>query len=401
MHKIFNDHILCINCGTSSFKFALFRFDPKMEMVCSGYVDKIGSSKSHFMVRDQQGVILTREKIKYPDIEASVILLIKWLKVNSAKYVLKAIGHRIILGGMLYQEHQLVNKELVKSLKFLVPLAPNHLPDELKTLDLLTKAFPDVPHAACFDTVFHEDMPFYSRHFSIPHNLRKEGVVRYGFHGLSYEYILLKLKQISPLGASGKVIIAHLGNGSSITAVLKGKSIDTTMGLTPTGGLIMGTRSGDLDPGIALYLMKKKKMSIKGLDQLVNHQSGLKGISGISSDMHILLKKEKTKLRAQEAVTMFCYQVRKFIGALSAALEGVNCLVFTGGIGENASSIRARICNKLKFLGIEIDRNKNSCNKGIISTKKSAVTVRVLKTNEEYMIALHTFHMTMKELSRL
>lgn len=401
MHHTFNDHILAINCGTSSLKFALFRFAPNPEMECEGYIDKIGSLSSYFIVRDQKGVILNDEQIDHPDIEASAILLIKWLKANSVKYVLKAIGHRIIQGGLLYKEHQLVSKKMIKSLRLLVPLAPNHLADELKTLELLTKAFPGIPQTACFDTVFHKDMPFYSRYFPLPRILRKEGVQRYGFHGLSYEYIFQKLKQISPLQASGKVIIAHLGNGASITAVLNGKSIDTTMGLTPAGGLIMGTRSGDLDPGIALYLMKKKKISLKGLDQLVNHQSGLKGISGISSDMHILLKKEKTKLRAQEAVTMFCYQASKFISSLTVALEGVHCLVFTGGIGENASSIRARICSKLRFLGVEIDRNKNNSSRGIISTKKSAVTVRVVKTNEQYMIAQHTYHITMKKHSGL
>lgn len=395
MNKLFNEYILSINCGTSSLKFALFRFNPALEMEWSGHIDKIDSSKSSLIIRDQKGGIIKDDEIKNADIVKAVKLLIKWLKVNTKKYNLRAIGHRIIQGGMQYQEHQLVSKELVKSLKLLVSLAPNHLPDELKTLELFTKAFPELPQVACFDTVFHKNMPFYSRHFSLPRNFRKDGLVRYGFHGLSYEYTFQKLKELSPQEAKGKVIIAHLGNGASMTAVRNGKSIDTTMGLTPTGGLIMGTRSGDLDPGIALYLMKKKKISINGLDLLVNHLSGLKGISGISSNMHVLLEKEKTKLHAEEAVTMFCYQVRKFIGALSASLEGMNCLVFTGGIGENASSIRARICNKLKFLGIEIDKDKNNYHKEIISTKKSTISVRVIKTNEEYMIAQHTYHMTL------
>lgn len=397
MNKLFNEYILSINCGTSSLKFALFRNNRAMKMEWSGDIDRIGSSKSHFIIRDQKGVILTDDKIEHPDIEAAVKWLIKWLKINSKKYKLKAIGHRIIQGGMQYQEHQLVSKELVKSLKLLVSLAPNHLPDELKTLELLTKAFPEVPQVACFDTVFHKNMPFYSRHFSLPRNLWKDGLIRYGFHGLSYEYVYQKLQQISSREARGKVIIAHLGNGASMTAVKNGKSIDTTMGLTPTGGLIMGTRSGDLDPGLAVYLMKKKKVSISGLDLLVNQQSGLKGISGISSNMLVLLEKEKTKLHAEEAVTMFCYQARKFIGALSASMEGMNCLVFTGGIGENAASIRARICNKLKFLGIDLDKDKNKHHEGIISTKKSTISVRVIKTNEAYMIAQHTYHIASKK----
>lgn len=397
MNKIFNEYILSVNCGTSSLKFALFRSNPALEMEWSGHVDMIGSTKNHFIIQDQKGVILTDDKIEYPGIEAAVKWLVKWLKMNSKKYKLKAIGHRIIQGGLLHQEHKLVSKNLLRSLKLMVSLAPNHMPDELKTLDILTKAFPKVPHIACFDTVFHKNMPFYSRHYSLPRNLRKDGLIRYGFHGLSYEYIFRKLKQISPKEARGKVIIAHLGNGASMAAVRNGKSIDTTMGLTPTGGLIMGTRCGDLDPGIVLYLLKKKKLSINGLDQLVNHLSGLKGISGISSDMTDLLKKEKTNLHAEEAVTMFCYQARKFIGALSASLEGMNCLVFTGGIGENASSIRARICNGLKFLGIEIDKDKNICHKEIISTKKSTISVRVIKTNEARMIAQHTYHKTLRQ----
>lgn len=219
MNKIFNEYILSVNCGSSSLKFALFRFNPAVEMEWSGDIDKIDSSKSSLIIRDQKGGIIKDDEIKNADIVKAVKLLIKWLKINSKKYKLKAIGHRIIQGGMQYQEHQLVSKELVKSLKLLVSLAPNHLPDELKTLELLTKAFPEVPQVACFDTVFHKNMPFYSRHFSLPRNLWKDGLIRYGFHGLSYEYVFQKLQQISSREARGKVIIAHLGNGASMTAV--------------------------------------------------------------------------------------------------------------------------------------------------------------------------------------
>jgi len=389
-----DEYILSINCGTSSLKFALFRSDPSIIMEWSGQIDNIGSAKSYFVIHDNKGVTLANDKLEHPDTVRAVKLLVKWLRKNSKQYKLRAIGHRIIQGGTLYKDHQMVSKKLIRSLKPLVSLAPNHLPDELKTMTIFTKAFPEVPQVACFDTIFHKNMPFYSRYFSLPRTLWKDGVLRYGFHGLSCEYITQKLKQISPREAKGNVIIAHLGNGSSITAVQNGKSIDTTMGLTPTGGLVMGTRSGDLDPGIALYLMRKKKLSIDGLDRLVNYQSGLKGISGISSDMRVLLKKEKTKIHAEEAIVMFCYQARKFIAALTASLAGMNTLVFTGGVGENASSIRARICNNLRFLGIVIDEDKNKCHREIISAKKSIISVRVIKTDEAYIIAQHAYQMT-------
>jgi len=397
MYKINNGYILSVNCGSSSLKIALLRFDLAMEMEWSGHIERIGSPKSHFIILDNKGRILVDDKTGHQDIEAAVIWFVIWLKKNMKKYKLKAIGHRIIQGGILHREHKLVTKALIRSLKLLIPLAPNHLPDELKTLVILVKAFPEIPQVACFDTVFHKDMPFYSRHFSLPRKFWKEGLIRYGFHGLSYEYIVQKMQQLSPHGSLGNVIIAHLGNGASMAAVRNGKSMDTTMGLTPTGGLIMGTRCGDLDPGIALYLLKSKKVSINGLEQLFNHLSGLKGISGISSDMLALLEKEKTNPRAKEAIIMFCYQTRKFIGALSVALEGINSLVFTGGIGENSSSIRARICNGLEFLGIRIDKNKNKRHHDIISTQKSSITVRVIKTNEELMIAQHTYHKTLTQ----
>lgn len=390
--KMNSGYILSVNCGSSSLKFALFRFSHGLEMEWSGHIDRIGFPKSHFIILNREGLILADDKTGHSNIEEAVNRLARWLKLNANKYQLEAIGYRIIHGGLANREHKMASKELIKSLKLLIPLAPNHLPDELKTMNILFEAFPNVPQVACFDTVFHKDMPFYARRFSLPFELSKEGVIRYGFHGLSYEYVLRKLRRLAPKEAKGKVVIAHLGNGASMAAVRNGKSIDTTMGLTPTGGLIMGTRCGDLDPGIALYLMKQKKVSPKKLEKLFNHQSGLKGISGVSSDMMVLLDMETTNLRAREAITMFCYQARKFVGSLSVSLEGINTLVFTGGIGENAATIRSRICKGLQFLGIEIDKNKNNRHREIISTKNSAVTIRVIKTNEEFMIAQHSYH---------
>ena len=251
--------------------------------------------------------------------------------------------------------------------------------------------FPKLPQVACFDTAFHRHMPEVAQRYALPGSLFHEGLRRYGFHGLSYEYILRELRrEAGAPAASGKVIIAHLGNGASMAAIEGGRSLDTTMGLTPTGGLVMGTRAGDLDPGVMLYLLQEKGMSPDALNQLVNHQAGLLGASGISSDMHDLLAQEGTDADAALAVELFCHQARKFAGALAAVLGGLDTLVFTGGIGENASVIRARICAPLVFLGVHLDPDLNEQNQPLISMKTSPVVVRVIKTNEELMIARHT-----------
>jgi acetate kinase len=391
MGNSFPARIFSVNVGSSSLKWALFRADPALEMEWSGRIEKIGSPETHFVLRDRTGKIQLDKPIGHSNPEAAIKQLIAWLQGNVDPYAVKAIGHRVVQGGLGYREHQLIDAAMMQSLRSSIPLAPTHLPDELRAIELFMEAFPGLPQVACFDTAFHRDMPFYSRYYPLPRTFGEEGLIRYGFHGLSYEYVLRQLRQSSTGEAMGNLVIAHLGNGASMAAIQNGKSLDTTMGLTPSGGLVMGTRSGDLDPGVLLYLLKEKEISVTELDELINRQSGLKGLSGTSSDMQDLLEKEGTDRRAEEAVALFCYQARKFIGALSAALGGLHSLVFTGGIGENASLVRSRICEGLSFLGIEIDQDRNARHHEIISTGKSAVSVRVIKTYEERMIAQHTY----------
>jgi acetate kinase len=280
---------------------------------------------------------------------------------------------------------------LIEDLKLLIPLAPDHLPDEIKGLEEVHRHFPALPQIVCFDTAFHRRMPEIAQRYALPKSLSMEGLRRYGFHGLSYEYITQELVKVAGASAaSGKLIIAHLGNGASMAAIKGGRSLDTTMGLTPAGGLVMSTRVGDLDPGVIVYLLQEKGMTPAAVNNLINHQAGLLGLSGISGDMHDLLAQADTQADAGLAVEIFCYQARKFVGALSASLTGLDTLIFTGGIGENSAIIRARICAPLRFLGIVLDEGLNEGNSPIISRIDSRVTVRVMKTNEELMIARHT-----------
>jgi acetate kinase len=280
---------------------------------------------------------------------------------------------------------------LIEDLKLLIPLAPDHLPDEIKGLEEVHRHFPALPQIVCFDTAFHRRMPEIAQRYALPKSLSMEGLRRYGFHGLSYEYVTQELvKEAGASAASGKLIIAHLGNGASMTAIKGGRSLDTTMGLTPAGGLVMSTRVGDLDPGVIVYLLQEKGMTPAAVTNLINHQAGLLGLSGISGDMHDLLAQARSQADAALAEEIFCYQARKFVGALAASLSGLDTLIFTGGIGENSAIIRARICAPLRFLGIVLDQGLNEGNSPIISRIDSRVTVRVMKTNEELMIARHT-----------
>ena len=294
----------------------------------------------------------------------------------------------MVHGGPKYSKSQRITAEMITELQRLSPFDPEHLPDEL----LLTKAFllrfPDMHQVACFDTVFHHDLPRVAQLLPIPRRYEKQGVRRYGFHGLSYAFLMEELSRMSgTLPAQGRVILAHLGNGASLAAVRDGKPEDTSMSFTPTSGVPMSTRSGDLDPGLLWYLARTEGLDAKGLNEMVNFQSGLLGVSETSSDMRDLLEHEKQDLRAAEAISMFCYHVKKCIGAYAAVLGGLNTLVFTGGIGENAPTVRARICEGLEFFGIELDEKLNAANESVISTIGSRVMVRVIHTDEELIIA--------------
>jgi acetate kinase len=277
---------------------------------------------------------------------------------------------------------------MVAELHQLSPFDPEHLPEEILLTEAFQRRFPDLPQVACFDTAFHHDLPRVAQLLPIPRRYEAQGVRRYGFHGLSYEFLIGELARLAGTeAAQGRIILAHLGNGASLAAVRDGKSIDTSMSFTPIAGVPMSTRSGDLDPGLVWYLARTDKMSVKQFNEMVNFQSGLLGVSETSSDMRDLLDHETRDVRAAEAVAMFCYQVKKWIGAFAAALNGLDTLVFAGGIGENAPTVRARICEGLGFLGIELEDKRNATNEGVISTVASRVMVRVIHTDEELIIA--------------
>jgi acetate kinase len=297
-----------------------------------------------------------------------------------------AIGHRLVHGGPHHFAPARVTPELIEQLRALIPFAPLHLPVEIEGIEALASRFPERPQVACFDTGFHHQMPEVARRFALPRVLWDQGLWRYGFHGISYEYIMQALGPAAP----ARIVIAHLGNGASMAAVLKGRSIDTTMGFTPTGGFMMGTRSGDLDPGLMVYLMNHNGYDGRRLERLVNHESGLLGVSAISSDVKTLLEKRAVEPNAALAIEMFCYQVRKQIGALAAVLGGLDLLVFTGGIGERAAAVRLEVCRGLEFLGVALDSERNEAHADTISSTDGKCPVRVIPTNEDLMIARHT-----------
>jgi acetate kinase len=318
----------------------------------------------------------------------AVNVLMDWLEESMGSGSLGAVGHRVVHGGPKYSQPQRITAEMVEDLHHLSPFDPEHLPEEILLTEAFHRRFPDLPQVACFDTAFHHDLPRVARLLPIPRRYEAQGVRRYGFHGLSYAFLMGELARLAGTeAAQGRIILAHLGNGASLAAVRDGKPVDTSMSFTPTAGVPMSTRSGDLDPGLVWYLARTEKMGAKQFNEMVNFQSGLLGISETSSDMHDLLDRETQDERAAEAVALFCYQVKKWIGAFAAALGGLDTLVFAGGIGENAPPVRARICHGLGFLGIELEEKQNAANEGLISAAASRVAVRVIHTDEEFMIA--------------
>ena len=377
--------MLAVNGGSSSVKFGLYETG-SLRPEWSGAVLKIGSREGHFSIKDEKGKMLVDHHAAYPDSASAMGALISWLKERPDRYPITAIGHRIVQGGPDHRVPERVTNELLSALEAITELAPNHLPSELAAIRAFEASFADALQVVCYDTSIHRDMPGYAQYYPISLTWREEGLVRYGFHGLSYEYILQKLGK----EAGERTIIAHLGNGCSMAAIRAGRSIDTTMGLTPAGGLVMGTRCGDLDPGLIFYLLRQKKIPAAELEEILTKQSGLKALSGGTSDVQELLAKENTDPEAALALTVFCYAAKKMIGSLSAALGGLDMLVFTGGIGEHAAAIRHQICEGLQFLGIEIDPTRNEAGSEKISSQRGRVSVRVVPTNEELMIARHT-----------
>jgi acetate kinase len=383
--------ILCLNGGSSSVKFAVYRIsDGGEERVFSGAIEAIGAEGGRAWLRAGDKV-LSDQSGSFPDHTEAVKTMFAALKAQGVTE-LAAAGHRIVHGGPKFTAPQRIDDRLKAALHELIPFAPLHLPSQVAMIDAVAAYFPDLPQVACFDTAFHSRMPEVAQRFALPGKLWEQGIKRYGFHGLSYEYVVGKLG--TDLGQ--RAVIAHLGNGASMVALRDGISIDTSMGMTPTGGFMMGTRSGDLDPGVLLHLLGAG-YSAEKLEALLNHEAGLLGVSGQSSEMRVLLEKRKTEPAAALAVQMFCYQARKFIGALSAALGGLDTLVFTGGIGEHAAEVRAEICSGLEYLGVALDGAANNRNAEVISAPDSGCVVRVVETDEDLMIARHTRSVALQE----
>jgi acetate kinase len=383
-----NPQILTINGGSSSIKFALFEVGDPLRRILEGEIERIGLPESTFVVKGLNKAENFTRPVTAANHTEAIKLLMDWVEGRIQRGELTAVGHRVVHGGPKYSQPQRITAEMIEELHQLQFFDPEHLPEEILLTEAFFHRFPNLVQIACFDTTFHHDMPRIAQILPIPRRYEAQGVRRYGFHGLSYAYLMEELARVAgPQTARGRVILAHLGNGASLAAVYGGTSVDTSMGFTPTGGVPMSTRSGDLDPGLVWYLARTENISAKKFNEMVNFQSGLLGVSETSSDMHDLLDRETKDIRAAEAVALFCYQVKKWIGAFAAALGGLDTLVFAGGIGEKSSTIRSRICAGLEFLGIELEEKQNIAGNPIISAETSRVAVRVMHTDEEWMIA--------------
>jgi acetate kinase len=378
--------ILTINAGSSSIRFAAFETSGRPIRVLDGKMERIGTPEVRF-VASRSGE--APKQIDMGDVRgrSAADSLVEWLKTQSLIAKPDAVGHRVV-HGMLHTTPELVTAELLAELRRITPYDPEHLPREIELIEALQRHYPDVPHAVCFDTAFHRTMPRVATQLPIPRRYFANGVQRYGFHGLSYTFLMQELVRIGdPAATQGRIILAHLGSGASLAAIQNGRCVDTSMGFTPTAGLVMGTRSGDLDPGLMAYLALNESMNAAQFQTMVNHESGLIGISETSADVRDLLDCEASDPRAADAIAIFCYQVKKWIGSFAAALGGLDTLVFSGGIGENAVPVRRRICDGLQFLGVELDESLNRSNAPRISLEGASVMTRVIHTDEEFVIA--------------
>jgi len=379
--------ILTINGGSSSIKFALYEVGEPLKRGLHGKVDRIGLSGTNLTFNDPAKKKQESRNLAASNHNAAANFLIDWLEKQNDFELVGVVGHRVV-HGMKHTEPEIVTQELLDELHRISPNDPEHLPREIELIEAFRQRHPKLPQLACFDTAFHQAMPRVAKLLPIPRRFDAQGIQRYGFHGLSYAFLMEELMRLGdPAAKRGRVILAHLGNGASLAAVHDGKSIDTSMGFTPTAGLVMSTRSGDLDPGLAPYLARTEQITTSQFYKMVNHESGLLGVSEASSDMRDLLDRETQDVRAAEAVALFCYQGKKWIGSFAAALGGLDMLVFAGGIGENAPAVRARICEGLGFLGIELNESRNAESAALISTDSSRAKVRVIRTDEELMIA--------------
>ena len=390
-----NKHILAVNGGSSSIKFSLYNVSgpaarddgESLKKGLSGKIERIGQDNTELTYTDERSKKKSQLPVQAPDLSAAGVFLLDWLEKQADVFPLAAIGHRVVHGGPR-TEACAVDEALLNELQQISAYDPDHLPGEIELMRVIRKRYPGLLQIACFDTAFHTTLPTVARLLPIPRRYTRAGVQRYGFHGISYAYILGELMRVAgPMAAMGSLIVAHLGSGASLAAIKDGVSIDTTMGFTPAGGVVMGTRPGDLDPGVLWYLLEKEGFDAGQLDQFINHQCGLLGVSETSSDMQELLARESSDSRAAEAVALFCYEVKKAIGAFSAVLGGLDVLVFTGGIGERSAIIRSRICAGLGYLGIELDQRANAGDAIALSKAGSRTAVYAIPTDEERMIA--------------
>ena len=380
--------VLAINSGSSSLRFALFKAGGSLAQILTGKFERIGLPDGTLSFTDVRANQSDERRIDAPNHVACVSLLVELLENKAGDSAVSAIGYRVVHGGPRYRDPQRVDEAMLEELRRISSFAPNHLPSAIALMEDFAAKFPQVPQIGCFDTAFHHTMPRVAKLLPIPRRYEAKGVQRYGFHGLSYAYLMEELRRLGDRAATtGRVILAHLGNGASMAAVRDGQSLDTSMGFTPAAGLMMSTRSGDLDPGLVAFLGRSEQMTETQFDRMIHHESGLLGVSEISSDMRDLLARETADVRAAEAVALFCYQAKKWVGAFAAALGGLDTLVFSAGIGEQSASIRARICEGLGFLGIELHDGRNAEHAAVISADASRVKVRVIPTNEELMIA--------------
>lgn len=380
--------ILTINGGSSSLKFALFAPDDPPVRLLSGRIERIGMPGSRLVVADAERGQKEDSEVEAPDLVAAVGLLIERLGHIAGLTNIALVGHRVVHGGNRFYRPERITPEILEELRRIVPYDPDHLPGEIGAIEAFRHLDPELPQVACFDTAFHHDLPRVAQIIAIPRRYEAAGVRRYGFHGLSYAYLMEELARVAGPGAArGRVILAHLGSGASLAAVRDGRCLETTMAFTPTSGLVMGTRCGDLDPGLVRFLVRAVGLTIDQFHDLVNHESGLLGVSETSPDLRDLLSRQDVDVRAAEAVELFCYRAKTGLGALVAALGGLDTLVFAGGIGENSPEARRRICAGLEFLGIALDERRNAANAPLISTEDGRVAVRAIRTDEESMIA--------------
>jgi acetate kinase len=376
--------LLTVNAGSSSLKLALYEEEGPTRKAAF-LVERIGSTKALLLISGSGET--TEHKVEAQDHAGALDQVFRHFPELASG--LGAVGHRIVHGGRDHAKPETITLPLLNELRQLEHLDPTHTPQSLSVVDSLIRRFPDMPQFACFDTAFHRSMPDVAQRYPLPPWTADAGVRRYGFHGLSCESIISQLEQIDPQAAAGRMLIAHLGNGASVTAVRDGRSVDSSMGFSPTGGMMMGTRSGDLDPTVITYLARERAMTTDALEQLVNSDSGLLGVSAHSQDMRDLLDRATSNSQAAEAIELYCYTAQKCFGGLAAVLRGVDTIVFTGGIGEHAAPIREKICSGLEHLGVQIDGKRNAAHEAVISTNSSRAVVRVIATDEDLVIAKH------------